>query len=138
MAHSYGAAVALIAAVSQPRGISALALHEPTLFAVLDAESPSPNDADGIRGAVAGAAAAVDAADLFAAAECVINFWMGKGTWARTPESRKGHQRSRVGRLLTRVLPQVLVVEFNGMAHIGPITHSEAVNDAIIRFLQRG
>src|SRR5882762_1372725 len=88
--HSYGAAVALIAAVSQPRRIRALALYEPTLFALLDAESPPPNDADGIRGAVAGAAASLNAADPAGAAECFIDFWMGKGAWAHTPEERKG------------------------------------------------
>ena len=42
VAHSYGAAVALIAAVSQPQRIRSLALYEPTLFALLDAESPPP------------------------------------------------------------------------------------------------
>lgn len=180
VAHSYGAAVALIAAVLQPRRIRTLALYEPTLFALLDAESPPPNDADGIRGAVAAAATALDAGELFGAAECFIDFWMGKGTWARTPESRKGpisasvinirgwaralfneptplaafsklnvpvlymmgrdspaSSRS-VGRLLMRVLPQVQVVEFNGMGHMGPITHPEVVNQAISRFLERG
>jgi pimeloyl-ACP methyl ester carboxylesterase len=180
VAHSYGAAVALIAAVSQPRRIRALALYEPTLFALLDAESPPPNDADGIRNAVAAAAAALDAGDLSSAAECFIDFWMGKGTWRRTPESRKGPISASVinvrgwaralfneptplaafcelnvpvlymmgsdspassrgvGRLLMRALPQVQVVEFNGMGHMGPITHSEAVNEAISRFLERG
>jgi pimeloyl-ACP methyl ester carboxylesterase len=179
VAHSYGAAVALIAAVSQPHRIRALALYEPTLFAVLDAESPSPNDADGIRKAVADAGAALDAADPAGAAECFLDFWTGKGTWARTPESRKGpisasvinvrgwamalfneptpleafselkvpvlymmgsdspvSSRS-VGRLLTRALPQVQVVEFSGMGHMGPITHSEVVNEVIGRFLER-
>jgi pimeloyl-ACP methyl ester carboxylesterase len=51
--HSYGAAVALLAALRQPRSVKALALYEPTLFSVVDAESPSPNDVDGIRNAVA-------------------------------------------------------------------------------------
>jgi pimeloyl-ACP methyl ester carboxylesterase len=180
VAHSYGAAVALIAAVAQPRQIRALALYEPTLFALLDSESPPPNDADGIRSAVAGAGAALDVADPAGAAECFIDFWTGKGSWARTPESRKSPicasiinvrrwaralfkeptplaafselnipvlymmgsdspASSRgVGRLLTRALPQVQVVEFSGMGHMGPITHSEAVNDAIVRFLERG
>jgi pimeloyl-ACP methyl ester carboxylesterase len=180
VAHSYGAAVALIAAISQPRRVRALALYEPVLFAVLDAESPPPNDADGIRTAVAGAGAALDAADLFGAAECFIDFWMGKGTWARMPDSRKGPVAASVinvrgwaralfdeptplaafselkvpvlymmgsdspassrgvGRLLTRALPQVQVVEFSGMGHMGPITHPEAVNDAISRFLEAG
>lgn len=90
VAHSYGAAIALIAAVAQPERIRALALYEPTLFALIDAESPPPNDADGIRGAVAGAAAALDAADPDSAAACFIDFWMGTGTWDRTPESSKG------------------------------------------------
>jgi pimeloyl-ACP methyl ester carboxylesterase len=180
VAHSYGAAVALIAAVSHPHRIRALAVYEPTLFALLDAESPPPNDADGIRGAVAGAAAALDADDLFGAAECFIDFWMGRGTWARTPESRKGPLAASVsnvrgwaralfneptplaafselkipvlymlgrdspassrgvGRLLTRALPQVQLVEFSGMGHMGPITHPEAVNAAISRFLEGG
>jgi pimeloyl-ACP methyl ester carboxylesterase len=96
VAHSYGAAVALIAAVSQPRRIRALALYEPVLFALLDTESPPPNEADGIRGAVARAAAALDAADPACAAECFIDFWMGNGTWARAPESRKGQISSSV------------------------------------------
>jgi hypothetical protein len=47
--------------------------------------------------------------DLVAdAAECFIDFWMGKGVWARTPEPRKGRIASSV------------------------------VNDAICRFLERG
>jgi pimeloyl-ACP methyl ester carboxylesterase len=88
--HSYGGAVALIAALAQPHRVRALALYEPTLFALLEAESPSPNDADGIRNAVAAAGAALDAGDLDRAAECFIDFWMGKGAWARTPEARRG------------------------------------------------
>src|SRR5262249_32845844 len=156
-----------------------LALYEPTLFALLDAESPPPNDADGIRCAVADAAVALDAGNLFGAAECFIDFWTEKGAWARMPESRKGpvsasminirgwsralfHEptplaafaklnipvlymmgsdspaSSRgVGRLLTQALPQVQIVEFKGMGHMGPVTHAEAVNEAIVRFLER-
>jgi pimeloyl-ACP methyl ester carboxylesterase len=179
VAHSYGAAVALIAAVSQPHRIRALALYEPTLFGLLDAESPPPNEADGIRGAVASAAAALEAADQAGAAEYFIDFWMGRGAWARTPEPRKGPvaasivnvqgwaralfneptplaafsklnvpvlymmgsespSSSRgVGRLLRRTLPRVQVVEFNGIGHMGPVTHPGLVNDAISRFLEQ-
>jgi pimeloyl-ACP methyl ester carboxylesterase len=88
--HSYGAAVALVAALARPGRLRALALYEPTLFALLDAEAPPPNEADGIRMAVAGATAALDAGDLDGAAECFIDFWMGAGAWARTPEHRRG------------------------------------------------
>jgi len=90
VAHSYGAAIALVAAVMDPQRVRALVLYEPTLFALIDAESPPPNDADGIRGAVEGAVAALDDGDLSRAAECFIDFWMGAGAWSRVPESRRG------------------------------------------------
>ncbi len=148
--------------------------------ALLDAESPRTNDADGIRGAVAGAVAALDAGDPGGAAACFIDFWMDEGAWARTPESRRGPiaasmanvrgwegalfdepttlaafsrlevpvlymvgKRSPasslgVARLLTRALPQVRVVEFEEMGHMGPVTHPEMVNDVLVRFLENG
>ena len=87
--HSYGAAVALIAALTHPKRVRAMALYEPTLFSLVDAESPPPNDADGIKGAVARAVAALEAGDEYAAAGHFIDFWMGEGCWARTPENRK-------------------------------------------------
>ncbi|HET9490608.1 MAG TPA: alpha/beta hydrolase [Methylomirabilota bacterium] len=87
--HSYGAAVALIVALAQPRRVRALALYEPTLFALLDAESPPPNEADGIRAAVAGAKAALETGDTATAAQYFIDYWMGPGTWADTPASRQ-------------------------------------------------
>jgi pimeloyl-ACP methyl ester carboxylesterase len=177
--HSYGAAIALRAAVSQPHRIRALALYEPTLFALIDAQSPPPNDADGIRAAVAGAGAALDAGDPDGAACCFIDYWMGNGTWARMPEARKApiavsianvrgwagalfdepaplaafsqikvpvlYMMGRdspassraVGRLLIPALPNVQVVEFEGLGHMGPITHAERVNETISRFLEQ-
>jgi pimeloyl-ACP methyl ester carboxylesterase len=83
--HSYGAAVALVAALANPARVRAMALYEPTLFALLDAESPPPNEADGIRRAVDASTAALDAGDRDAAAGHFIDFWMGPGAWARTP-----------------------------------------------------
>jgi pimeloyl-ACP methyl ester carboxylesterase len=178
VAHSYGAAVALIAALEQPDRVQALALYEPVLFSLLDAESAPPNEADGIRAAVAKSAAAVEAGDLSSAAEHFIDYWMGRGAWAHTPDPRKGPiaasminvrgwsdalfdeptslaaftelnvpvlymmggespASSRgVGRLLIRALPRVRLVEFGGLGHMGPITHAEVVNDAIVRFLE--
>ena len=179
VAHSYGAAVALIAAVSQPARVRSLVLYEPTLFSLVDAESPPPNDADGIRSVAASAIAALDAGDFRSAAEFFIDFWMGQGAWGGMPESRQGpiaasivnvagwasalfdeptplaafsglnvpvlYMMGRdsptasraVGRLLTRALPQVEVIEFPGMGHMGPITHPKVVNAEISRFLER-
>jgi pimeloyl-ACP methyl ester carboxylesterase len=87
--HSYGAAVALISALMKPGRVRALALYEPSLFSLIDADRPAPNDADGIRQRVVTAAAAVDAGDLDAAAECFIDYWMWPGAWAQTPPERK-------------------------------------------------
>ncbi len=87
--HSYGAAVALMAALSSPGRIRAMALYEPTLFALVDAERSAPNEADGIRNAVADASAALDAGNQDAAAERFIDYWMGEGSWKQTPDQRK-------------------------------------------------
>lgn len=88
--HSYGAAIALIAAITQPHRVRAMALYEPTLFAVVDAGSPPPNDADGIRNTVTDAVAALEAGDPATAAKRFIDFWMGAGSWDQTPEQRRG------------------------------------------------
>ena len=49
-----------------------------------------------------------------------------------SPESSRG-----VATLLTRALPRVEVVEFEGLGHMGPVTHPEVVNEAISDFLDR-
>lgn len=87
--HSHGAAVALIAAVMNPERVRAMALYEPTLFALVDAETCAPNDADGIRNAVADARLALDAGAQDAAARRFIDYWMEKGSWDAVNEQRK-------------------------------------------------
>jgi len=42
-----------------------------------------------------------------------------------------------VADVLIPVLPNVQVLEFEGLGHMGPITHPTAVNDAIVAFLHR-
>jgi pimeloyl-ACP methyl ester carboxylesterase len=87
--HSYGGAVALKVALENPKRVRALALYEPTQFALIEAESPAPNDAAGILNAVARSSAALDAGDRDAAARHFIDYWMGEGAWQQTPEPRK-------------------------------------------------
>ena len=87
--HSYGAAVALMAALAERPRLAALVLYEPTMFALIDADAAPPNDADGIRNAVADASRALDAGDLHGAARCFIDYWSGPGSWERMPEHRK-------------------------------------------------
>jgi pimeloyl-ACP methyl ester carboxylesterase len=177
--HSFGAAVALIAALADPSRVAALALYEPTLFSLIDADGPPPNEADGIRGAVAAATAALDAGDRERAAGHFIDYWMGAGSWAGMPDARRApiaasginvrrwahalHTESTPlsafsalempvllmsGRRTTvsargvldrlqRVLPRMQRLEFDGIGHMGPITHAQRVNDAIVDFLRR-
>lgn len=179
VAHSYGAAVALKVALRQPRRVRALVLFEPTLFSLIDAESPSPNEADGIRQAVRAAGEALDGGNPSEAAKHFIDYWMAPGSWDNTPDSRKapiaasivnvrrwGHalfteptrlqafgdldmpvlymtgkaspqSASGVARLLTAVLPRVEKIEFDGLGHMGPLTHPKLVNRAIAEFLDR-
>lgn len=87
--HSYGAAVALVAAVLHPERVRAVAVFEPTLFAVLDADGAPPNAGDGIRSVVVDVSASLDVGDQNAAAERFIDYWMGEGSWAYIPEQRK-------------------------------------------------
>jgi len=177
--HSYGAAVALLAALKQPERVHALVLYEPTLFALVDAASPAPNAADGIREAVARAAAALAAGDRSAAAETFIDYWMGAGAWAAKPESQRsaieaavvnvqGWGRALLGEttplaalralempvllmqgsetppsaravatLLAQTLPRAETLSFEGLGHMGPITHPALVDAAIDAFLRR-
>ena len=94
--HSYGAAVALKAALADPRRVAALVLYEPTLFALIDQASARPNDADGIRAVVDDASVALDAGNLYGAARRFIDYWSGEGSWERVPEQRKPQLAAQV------------------------------------------
>ncbi len=87
--HSYGGAIAMMAALRYPKKVRALVVYEPTLFMLEDAAVPSPNGVDGIRNAVELAGQALDAGDADTAAGHFIDFWMGSGSWAATPAERK-------------------------------------------------
>jgi pimeloyl-ACP methyl ester carboxylesterase len=87
--HSYGAALALVIAAANPGRVKAVAVYEPTLFSLLDAEKPAPNDADGIREAVHDAGMSLDEGYPEVAAERFIDYWMGDGGYRRMPESTR-------------------------------------------------
>jgi pimeloyl-ACP methyl ester carboxylesterase len=67
--------------------------------------------------------------ETFAALRVPALFMTGKDS----PASSLG-----VARLLTRTLPRVEVIEFEGLGHMGPVTHPDVVNGAISRFLEQG
>lgn len=87
--HSYGAAIALKAALRTPSRVKSLALYEPTLFSLLLAQDPRHPAAQGIRDAAEDAAAAVARGDFEAAAERFIDYWMGPGAWGAMPQTRR-------------------------------------------------
>lgn len=87
--HSYGGAVALVAALANPGRVRALVLYEPTLFALIDGHSPPPNAADGARDTVARATQALDDGNIDQAARIFIDYWMGPGAWDATPPARQ-------------------------------------------------
>jgi len=84
--HSYGGGIALIAAMTHRPRVRAMALYEPTLFALVEQEARSPNDVDGIRNVVAESVVALEQGDATRAARCFIDFWMGDGSFGRMPE----------------------------------------------------
>lgn len=88
--HSYGASVALVAALAYPGRVRALALYEPTLFSLLEEEAPGSEAARGIRDAAGDAAAAIDAGDNAGAARRFLDYWMGPGSWDGMPAARQG------------------------------------------------
>ncbi|MGE0598138.1 MAG: alpha/beta fold hydrolase [Dehalococcoidia bacterium] len=88
--HSYGGAVALIAALRRPEQVSSLVLYEPTLFSLVDAHQPPPNRADGIRECSQRSMELLALGEDEAAAGNFIDYWMGAGAWAWIPEHRRG------------------------------------------------
>jgi pimeloyl-ACP methyl ester carboxylesterase len=87
--HSYGAAIALLAAALHPGRVRAIAVYEPTLFGLVEAQHPSPSGVEAIREVAVSAGAAAAAGDADKAARLFIDLWTGPGTWAAMPASRK-------------------------------------------------
>ena len=88
--HSYGAAIALIAALSRPESLHGLILYEPVLFGLVEQAHPGDSALQGILDAVVDAGAAIDAGNPAAAGERFIDYWMGDGAWKKFPPARQG------------------------------------------------
>ncbi|WBY01415.1 alpha/beta hydrolase [Ramlibacter tataouinensis] len=87
--HSYGAAIAFKAALMHPPRVLSLAVYEPTLFAMVDRDTPRPNGTEGIQQVVREGIADLERGDAEAAARAFIDFWMGEGSYERTPPERR-------------------------------------------------
>ena len=87
--HSYGAAVAMKAALLHPQRVRSLVLYEPTLFHLVAGGDPLTSPAEGIWRAATDAADAVERGDGADGAEHFIDFWMGAGSCAAMPTNRQ-------------------------------------------------
>jgi pimeloyl-ACP methyl ester carboxylesterase len=88
--HSYGAAIALIAALSRPESVLGLILYEPVLFGLVERANPGDEALRGILDAVADSGSAIDAGNPAGAGERFIDYWMGDGAWKKFPPARQG------------------------------------------------
>jgi pimeloyl-ACP methyl ester carboxylesterase len=176
--HSFGGAIALKAALAHRNRVLSLVVYEPVLFSVLIADAPESAAAREITALRDDTIRLVDEGNLNASAQRFVDYWVGDGTWAATPESRRPalaaamravklqwHALFReptplsafasvsvptlfltgskskastlaVARLVTSVLPRVLIEEIEGAGHMGPVTHPDTVNPLIDTFLE--
>jgi pimeloyl-ACP methyl ester carboxylesterase len=176
--HSFGGAIALKAALADRDRLLSLVLFEPVLFSVLIADAPESAAAREILAVRDDTIRLVNEGNLNASAQRFIDYWMGDGTWAATPEPRRtvlaaamravksewhalfyepipltafaaanvptlfltGTKSKAstlaVARLVTAVLPRVLIEEIESVGHMAPVTHPDTVNPLIERFLE--
>lgn len=90
--HSYGAAIALKAALLHPQRVRAVVAYEPTLFGLLEDEAPDSAAlaaSAAIHAAASSAEAFVQAGDLPSAARAFIDYWMGPGSFDAMPAPRQ-------------------------------------------------
>ncbi len=87
--HSFGGAVALKAAFANRSRLISLVLYEPVPFSVLVADAPESDATREILAVRDDTIRLVDQGDLNASAARFIDYWMGEGTWAATPENRR-------------------------------------------------
>jgi pimeloyl-ACP methyl ester carboxylesterase len=87
--HSYGGAVALLAALADPARVESLVVFEPVLFSLLTAEDPAQAAALEIAAVRDDTVAAVHAGALEASGARFVDYWMGRGAWACMPQARR-------------------------------------------------
>ena len=86
--YSYGGAVALALALSQPARIKSLTLVEPVLFSALEQAGEAEAFA-ALRHVQGKFAAGLTSGDVHRAMQGFIDFWTGDGAWSRMPEKHQ-------------------------------------------------
>lgn len=100
--HSFGAAVALKAALRYRAQVQSLTMFEPTLFALLVSSAPESPATHEILGHTETTSRLADLGDHDAAAELFVDYWFQRGAWAETREEVRADIRARMGLLRQR------------------------------------
>src|SRR4030095_7564729 len=87
--HSFGAAIALKAALADQDRLLSLVLYETALFSVLLADAPESAAAREILAVRDDTIRLVEEGNLNASAQRFVDYWMGEGACASTPEHRR-------------------------------------------------
>ena len=87
--HSYGGAIALKAALRYRERLRCLIVYEPVLVSVLLTQAPDHPAAAEIAALRDDTIRAVEQDALATAAERFVDYWLGAGTWAALPETRR-------------------------------------------------
>lgn len=106
--HSYGAAVALEAALDRPERVASLCLIEPVAFHLLEPGSGEREQVERLSRAVR---AAVARGQLRRAARIFMSFWIGPLAWLLLP----GRAKARVAASIAKV-----ALEFEGLERLPP------------------
>ncbi len=100
--HSYGAAVALTAALRHAERVASLWVYEPVMFGLLTALEPDSPAACEITAVRNDTLRLVASHDLQAAACRFGAYWLGRDAWAAMPEAR----RTAMAAAMPSVMPQ--------------------------------
>lgn len=97
VAHSYGAAVALQIALSQPARVHSLTLYEPVAFGVLHAMAPESDALAEIADIASRVARMAAQGRHEAAADAFVCYWGGPHAWRGMSEAQRESVASRIG-----------------------------------------
>lgn len=87
--HSFGGAVALRLALRHADRLASLTVYEPVLFSVLKTAAPQSEGWREVEAIATQTTALLDAGDVEAATARFVDYWMGEGRFAATPEAKR-------------------------------------------------
>lgn len=100
--HSYGGAVAIIAALRHARRVASLTLYEPVMFGLLMKHEPNSAAAAEIGHVQSDTRRRVELGDLEGAAACFGAYWLGRKAWTALPQARQ----AAMAAAMPSVMPQ--------------------------------